>query len=98
MPLTSSQKRHLRGLTHALGPVVAVGYKGATDAVVNELHGALMQHELVKVKVDGADRAARIASIETMRERCNAELVHTVGHVACFYRRNPERPVITLPR
>ena len=31
-------------------------------------------------------------------ETCRAEPVHSIGQVACFYRRNPERTVIDLPK
>ena len=33
MPLKASQIRYLRGLAHALKPIVAVGAKGLTPAV-----------------------------------------------------------------
>src|SRR4051812_33237745 len=34
--LTGKQKRHLRGLGHALSPVVMVGKEGSTDAVARK--------------------------------------------------------------
>ena len=98
MPLSSSQKRYLRGFTHALKPVVMVGQKGVTAALLDELDGALSHHELVKVKLTGADRESRTTAIETMRTRTNAELVQTIGHVACFYRRNPDQSAFALPK
>jgi RNA-binding protein len=30
--------------------------------------------------------------------RCGAELVQTIGHVAAFFRRNPDKPGITLEK
>jgi RNA-binding protein len=98
MPLSSHQKRYLRGLAHALDPVVIVGQKGVTPALVKELDGALAHHELVKVKLADADRDDRADSIELLREGTKAELVQTIGRIACFYRRNPEQTKIELPR
>lgn len=97
-PLTPSQKRYLRGLAHALKPVILVGQKGVTAAVLNELDAALEHHELVKVKLADGDRESRAASIERIRTESNAELVQTIGHVACFFRSHPDESAFTLPR
>ena len=40
MSLTPSQKRYLRGLAHALNPVVMTGNKGVTEAVIKEFDRA----------------------------------------------------------
>ncbi|HVT33590.1 MAG TPA: ribosome assembly RNA-binding protein YhbY [Rhodanobacteraceae bacterium] len=98
MPLSSHQKRYLRGLAHALDPVILVGQKGVTPSLVKEFDGALAHHELVKVKLADADRDERAGSIELLREGTKAELVQTIGRIACFYRRNPKQPKIELPR
>ena len=98
MLLSSHQKRYLRGLAHALDPVILVGQKGVTPSLVKELDGALAHHELVKVKLSDADRDDRAETIELLREGAKAELVQTIGRIACFYRRNPEQPKIELPR
>lgn len=96
MALTASQKRHLRGLTHHINPVVMVGDKGLSDNVMAELERALDHHELIKVKLR-ADRATRQQWAADIAARCGAEAVHVIGQVACFYRRNAKKPVIELP-
>ena len=96
MSLSPRQKKHLRGLTHALQPVVTVADKGLSDNVLAEIERALDHHELVKIKLRN-DRETRAAYIEEITRRCAAEKVHTIGQVACFFRRNPEKPVIELP-
>jgi RNA-binding protein len=98
MPLSTSQKRYLRGLAHDLDPVILVGQKGITPSLVAELDGALAHHELVKVKLAGADREDRVDAIEALGEATKAELVQSIGRVACFWRRNPKQPKIDLPR
>ncbi|HEX4799619.1 MAG TPA: ribosome assembly RNA-binding protein YhbY [Sphingomicrobium sp.] len=98
MQLSAHQKRYLRGIAHSLDPVVMVGQKGLTPAVLKELDGALAYHELVKVKLADADREDRAETIEALAEASSAELVQTIGRIACFYRRNPKQPKIELPR
>ena len=97
MALSSSQKRYLRGLTHDINPVVMVGDKGLTENVMNEIETALDHHELIKVKLR-TDRDTRKTLIAGIIEASGAEKVHTIGQVACFYRANPKKPVIQLPR
>lgn len=97
-PLTPSQKRYLRGLAHAFKPVILIGQKGVTAAVLKELDAALAHHELVKVKLADADRESRTESIERIRSESKADLVQTIGHVACFFRPNPDESAFELPR
>lgn len=97
MPLTTSQKKYLRGLTHNLQPVVMVADKGLSDNVLAEIELALEHHELIKVKLRG-DREQRAEWIGRLVESTRSELVHSIGQVACFYRRHPEKPKIALPR
>lgn len=96
MALSSQQKRYLRGLTHSMQPVVTLADKGLSDAVVAEIEGALKHHELIKVKMR-AEREVRKHWIDEITRLCKAEKVHVIGQVACFYRRNPKKPVIALP-
>jgi RNA-binding protein len=72
MKLSNSQLRFLRGLAHALKPVVLVGNKGVTAPLVAELDGALAHHELVKVRIDAADREARDAIVGELEKRAGA--------------------------
>lgn len=98
MRLSALQKRYLRGIAHSLSPVVMIGQKGVTPAVLREFDGALSHHELVKVKLADADRDDRALTIEVLRDSSKSELVQSVGRIACFYRRNPQQPKIELPR
>jgi RNA-binding protein len=97
MPLSPSQKRYLRGLAHNLKPVILTGNKGVTPALLKEFSAALDQHELVKVKL-GDDRDERKLHIAELGDSAQAELVQSIGRVACFYRRNEEKPKLALPR
>lgn len=98
MPLTKKQIRQLKSLVHHLNPVVIVGQNGLTEAVFNELDVTLNTHELIKVRLNAGDREERQEMIVQICGRCNAELVQTIGHVAAFFRRNADKPVISLVR
>lgn len=97
MKLSSAQLRHLRGLTHHINPVVMVGDKGLTENVMAELETALDHHELIKVKLR-ADRDTRTRLADQIAQDCTAQIVHQIGQVSCFFRRNPKKPVIELPQ
>ncbi|QKK02322.1 MAG: ribosome assembly RNA-binding protein YhbY [Pseudomonadota bacterium] len=97
MPLTNTQKKHLRGLSHDLDPVVIVADKGLTDNVMDEVEQALAHHELIKVRLR-ADRERRRSWIDRLLDQTHAELVQRIGQIVCLYRRNPEKPRIALPR
>ena len=93
MPLKAAQKKNLRGQAHHLKPVVTVADKGLSESVVAEIERALNDHELIKVKLR-SDRDKRKEWTLSIAEQCKAELVQTIGQVACFYRKNPDKPVI----
>ena len=97
MALNDKQKRYLRGLAHPLKPVVMLGNKGLTDNVQAEIDNALSSHELIKVKVSGAEKAERLAILNSIADTNSADLVMSIGHVAAFYRAAKE-PTIQLPR
>jgi RNA-binding protein len=96
MSLSTRQKKHLRGLTHALQPVVIVAGKGLSENVMAEIESALDHHELVKIKLR-CERETRQSLIDEIARRCAAEKIHVIGQVACFFRRNPEKQVVELP-
>ncbi|MFP3873615.1 MAG: ribosome assembly RNA-binding protein YhbY [Thiohalophilus sp.] len=97
MSLTSSQKKFLRQRAHHLKPVVIVGQHGLGENILAEVDNALAHHELIKVRVNAADREERQQLIEQISEHSQAEQVQLIGHVAVFYR-PAEEPKIQLPR
>jgi RNA-binding protein len=97
LKLSEKQKRHLRGLGHALKPIILIGNAGATDAVVAETVRALNDHELIKVRVSGMERDARDEALDSLATRTQSDIVGRIGHTAVFYRRHPEKPKILLP-
>ena len=98
MALSSTQTRYLRSLAHDLSPVVLLGNKGATEAVVKELNQALNIHELVKVKLSGGEKDERQGQIDILVNGTQSEKIHQIGHVVVLFRRNADEPKIALPR
>jgi RNA-binding protein len=97
MPLNNAQRTHLRRLGHDRDPIVLVGQGGISPNLVAELERALNDHELVKVRARVGDREQRDAILDQLAQATRAELIQRIGHVALYYRRNPEKPGIVLP-
>jgi RNA-binding protein len=95
--LSERARRHLRGLGHALKPVILLGNAGLTPAVTAETARALHDHELIKVKAQAAERRARDATFAALAQATGSALVQRIGHVAVLYRPRTEAPRILLP-
>ncbi|MGB7933002.1 MAG: ribosome assembly RNA-binding protein YhbY [Gammaproteobacteria bacterium] len=87
MPLAENRKRDLRQRGHALKPIVIIGNAGLTEAVIREIDRSLEHHELMKIRLGGADREAKKRLIASICESCHAELVQSIGHIALIYRK-----------
>lgn len=86
--MNTSFKQSLRAKAHHLKPVILLGAKGLTDAVIAETDIALNAHELIKVKINGAEKADRLVIASTLCEKLAAELVQMIGNTAILYRKN----------
>lgn len=95
--LSERQRRHLRGLAHALKPLVRLGAAGLTPAVAKETSRALTDHELIKVKAQAPDRRGRDALLEELARLTGSALVHRIGHMGVLYRPRPGVPKILIP-
>src|SRR3982751_2277956 len=97
MEMSERQRKYLRGLGHSLNPVLLIGSAGLTPAVVAEAKRALQDHELIKVKFRGAERAARDAGLAELATSTQSVLVHRIGHTALYYKRRNDKPGIVIP-
>ena len=92
MELKETQKKRLKGLAHALKPVVMIGQHGLKDSILEELITALEYHQLIKVKISVGDREARNKIIQQLLSHAEkATLIQQIGNMAVFYQRNPEK-------
>ncbi|GBC60390.1 RNA-binding protein [Desulfonema ishimotonii] len=98
--LRSFQKKYLRGLAHSMKPVVQIGQRGLTKAVLQSVDAALDTHELIKVKfIECKEKELKKEITDQIETRMNCALTGMIGHIAIFYRQqsDPERRQITLP-
>jgi RNA-binding protein len=97
MELSERQRKYLRGLGHALNPVLLIGNAGVTPAVIAEAKRALQDHELIKVKFRGAEREARDTGLAELAASTESVLLQRIGHTALYYKRRNDRPGIVIP-
>ena len=88
MQLDNDQRKDLRRIAHHLKPIVIVAERGLTASVMAEIERALLDHELIKVRITANDRAERSASVAQICEERDAALVAEIGKIAVLYRRN----------
>ena len=63
---------------------------GLTEGVLAEIENALNHHELIKVKVAGADRETKQLIINAIVRETKAAQVQTIGHILVLYRPSEE--------
>jgi RNA-binding protein len=96
MRLTEEQANFLRVLGDTLEPVVDVGAGGITNSLLKSIEQALVNHELVKVRVPYGDRERRCQVLDDLAPKAQAHLIQRASNCALLYRR-AEHPVIKLP-
>ena len=97
MAVNDKQKRYLKGLAHPLKPVVMIGNKGLTETVLAEIDNALEQHELIKIRVSGQEKADRLAMLNDIATKTSSNFILMIGHIGVLYRPAKE-PTIQLPK
>ncbi|MFT5577573.1 MAG: RNA-binding protein [Paraglaciecola psychrophila] len=100
MELSNSKKKHLRTIGHSLNPVVMIAEKGITEAVAKELERALNDHELIKIKININDPAARKAIVAELCLAHRATAIQAIGKVALLLRhaKEPKEKLSNLRR
>ena len=96
MNLTTKQRQFLKGLAHHLSPVVMLGGNGLTEGVLAEIDNALNHHELIKVKIAGADREVKQLIIDAIVRETKAVNVQTIGHILVLYRQSNKINLIKM--
>lgn len=89
--MDTSFKQNLKAQAHHLKPVVTLGAKGLTEAVVAETGHALNAHELIKVKIQGLEKGDRRLVASKLCQQLEAELIQLIGNTAVIYRKNPDK-------
>lgn len=84
--LTPAERSALRAEAHGLNPVVMIGEAGLTESVLKEIASSLDAHGLIKVRVFGDDREARVGMYEQICEELDATPVQHIGKLLVLYR------------
>lgn len=86
LDLTPAQRRELRADAHHLRPTVSIAANGLTAAVLEEIDRSLQAHELIKIKVHGAERENREAFMSAICEKLQAAPVQHIGNILVVWR------------
>ncbi len=95
MTLSKDLIKNYRTIGHNLKPVVMISDNGLTEGVLNELHRALEDHELIKIKVSISDRDTRKSILHEVESKCNAELIQEIGKMGLFFRTSKKKGIKT---
>ena len=90
LKLTPAERSALRAEAHGLNPVVMIGEAGLTESVMKEIAASLDAHGLIKVRVFGDDREARVAMYEQISAELDAAPVQHIGKLLVLYRPKKE--------
>jgi len=97
--LSPAERKALKARAHHLDPVVLIGDAGLTPGVMREVDLALRSHELIKVRVAGDDREARLAASAQICDELGAASVQQIGKLLVLYRPLPiEAESTTRPK
>lgn len=90
MKLTPAERSKLRSEAHGLNPVVIIGEAGLTPSVMKEIDASLKAHALIKIRVFGDDREARLEMLDTICTELDAAPVQHIGKLLVIYRPKKE--------
>ena len=88
--MTKTSKQNLKARAHHLNPVIIIGAKGLTTAVLDETNIALEAHELIKIKINAIDKAERMSIATEICESLQAEFIQLIGSIVVIYRERQE--------
>ena len=91
-PLSPAERKLLKSRAHALKPVVTVGNERLSAPVLKEIETSLKAHDLIKIRVTGDERDARLALLGEICNRTGASPVQHIGKILVVYRENREAP------
>ena len=92
--LSNIKKKELRKKAYSLKPFVMIGQNGLTDAVLSEINVALNAHELIKIRIRGADKNIRFEQCLQIEQKLDAEIIHQIGFITVLYRPKPKSSLV----
>ena len=94
--LTSKQRAKLRGIASTGETILQVGKGGVAEALVKQVDDALTARELIKLRVLETRPEPVREVARQLAEATGSEVVQVIGMKLVLYRRNPEKPVVSL--
>lgn len=88
-PLSSAEKKELRGIGQRLKPHIHIGKQGLSDTVLAEIETALTKNGLIKIRFEGGRDLIKEQSA-LIPDKLGCEYVGGVGKVGIFFRDMPE--------
>lgn len=85
------QLKQLKKNAHHLKPVILIGQKGLSEAVILEIDHALKAHELIKIKISGWEKLDREQMLSSICSELKAEFIQSVGHMITIFRKNHDK-------
>ena len=84
-------------MAHGAQAIVHLGKSGITEPLLGAVDRALLDHELIKVRVLEECPVDRKEAASQMSDALKAELVQVIGRNVLLYRKHPKDPTIVLP-
>ena len=90
-------RRRLRAAGHALAPIVQIGKSGPTPAIAKQIARALLDHELIKIKIGAECPQSRFEVAEACAALPGVNVAQILGRTILLYQRHPKRPAFEPP-
>lgn len=89
-PLSSAEKKELRGIAQRLKPHLHIGKQGLSETVLKEVDTALLKNGLIKIRFE-TDRSTSKTYCTEIAEKLDCEYIGGVGKTGIFFRDMPEK-------
>lgn len=74
-----------------------IGKGGIDDGLVAAVEQALLDHELIKVKIGENAGIEREEAAEAIAKKTKSDVAQVLGNIVLLYRAHPDDPTIVLP-
>ncbi|MGM0596450.1 MAG: YhbY family RNA-binding protein [Myxococcota bacterium] len=81
--LSRKEIKKLRGKAHHLNPLVQIGAKGITPETIDAIIQALIDHQLIKVRMHEPEAKKEMA--RELADKSNSILIGLIGHTVILY-------------
>jgi RNA-binding protein len=94
--MTSKKRAFLRKKAHELVAIVRIGKEGFSENIVQGVEDAILNRELIKVKVLQNCEQDTTEIAEKIAEAIKGEIIGIIGRTIILFKENKEKPTISL--